>query len=122
MLKAKIHQARVTQAVLNYEGSCAIDGKLLELTGMREFEQIQIYNMENGARFTTYVIRGEDNSGIISVNGAAARLAQVGDRLIICAYSSYDEKELENFKPKMVYTNADNTVSHTSFDIPVQVA
>ncbi len=122
MLKAKIHQARVTQAVLNYEGSCAIDGKLLELTGMREFEQIQIYNMENGARFTTYVIRGEDNSGIISVNGAAARLAQVGDRLIICAYGTYDEKELENFKPKMVYTNADNTVSHTSFDIPVQVA
>jgi aspartate 1-decarboxylase len=122
MLKAKIHQARVTQAVLNYEGSCAIDGKLLELAGMREFEQIQIYNMENGARFTTYVIRGEDNSGIISVNGAAARLAQVGDRLIICAYASYDEKELENFKPKMVYTNADNTVSHTSFDIPVQVA
>ena len=122
MLKAKIHQARVTQAVLNYEGSCAIDGKLLELTGMREFEQIQIYNMENGARFTTYVIRGEDNSGIISVNGAAARLAQVGDRLIICAYGTYDEKELEEFKPKMVYTNADNTVSHTSFDIPVQVA
>jgi aspartate 1-decarboxylase len=122
MLKAKIHQARVTQAVLNYEGSCAIDGKLLELTGMREFEQIQIYNMENGARFTTYVIRGEDDSGIISVNGAAARLAQVGDRLIICAYGTYDEKELDNFKPKMVYTNADNTVSHTSFDIPVQVA
>lgn len=122
MLKAKIHQARVTQAVLNYEGSCAIDGKLLELAGMREFEQIQIYNMENGARFTTYVIRGEDDSGIISVNGAAARLAQVGDRLIICAYGTYDEKELENFKPKMVYTNADNTVSHTSFDIPVQVA
>jgi aspartate 1-decarboxylase len=122
MLKAKIHQARVTQAVLNYEGSCAIDGKLLALTGMREFEQIQIYNMENGARFTTYVIRGEDGSGIISVNGAAARLAQVGDRLIICAYSTYDEKELANFKPKMVYTNADNTVSHTSFDIPVQVA
>ncbi len=122
MLKAKIHQARVTQAVLNYEGSCAIDGKLLELTGMREFEQIQIYNMENGARFTTYVIRGEDDSGIISVNGAAARLAQVGDRLIICAYGTYDEKELENFKPKMVYTNADNTVSQTSFDIPVQVA
>lgn len=122
MLKAKIHQARVTQAVLNYEGSCAIDGKLLELAGMREFEQIQIYNMENGARFTTYVIRGEDDSGIISVNGAAARLAQVGDRLIICAYASYDDEELENFKPKMVYTNADNTVSHTSFDIPVQVA
>jgi len=122
MLKAKLHQARVTQAVLNYEGSCAIDGKLLEMTGMREFEQIQIYNMENGARFTTYIIRGEEGSGIISVNGAAARLAQVGDRLIICAYGDYNEAELENFKPKMVYMNADNTVSHTSFDIPVQVA
>ena len=122
MLKAKLHQARVTQAILNYEGSCAIDGKLLEMTGMREFEQIQIYNMENGARFTTYVIRGEDDSGIISVNGAAARLAQVGDRLIICAYGDYNEAELENFKPKMVYMNADNTVSHTSFAIPVQVA
>lgn len=122
MLKAKLHQARVTQAVLNYEGSCAIDGKLLEMTGMREFEQIQIYNMENGERFTTYVIRGEEGSGIISVNGAAARLAQVGDRLIICAYSQYSEEELASFKPKMVYMNADNTVSHTSFDIPVQVA
>ena len=122
MLKAKLHQARVTQAVLNYEGSCAIDGKLLELTGMREFEQIQIYNMENGERFTTYVIRGEDGSGTISVNGAAARLAQVGDRLIICAYAQYEEKELAKFKPKMVYMNPDNTVSHTSNDIPVQVA
>ena len=122
MLKAKLHQARVTQAVLNYEGSCAIDGKLLDMTGMREFEQIQIYNMENGERFTTYVIRGEEGSGIISVNGAAARLAQVGDRLIICAYSEYNEEELATFKPKMVYINADNTVSHTSFDIPVQVA
>lgn len=122
MLKAKIHQARVTEAVLNYEGSCAIDGKLLEMAGMREFEQIQIYNIDNGERFTTYVIRGEDNSGIISVNGAAARLAHKGDRLIICAYSNYDEKELATFKPKMVYMNADNTVSHTSFDIPVQVA
>ena len=89
---------------------------------MREFEQIQIYNMENGERFTTYVIRGEEGSGIISVNGAAARLAQVGDRLIICAYSQYNEEELATFKPKMVYMNADNTVSHTSFDIPVQVA
>ena len=122
MLKAKLHQARVTQAVLNYEGSCAIDGKLLDMTGMREYEQIQIYNMENGERFTTYVIRGEDGSGTISVNGAAARLAQVGDRLIICAYAQYDEEDLAKFKPKMVYMNEDNTVSHTSFGIPVQVA
>ena len=122
MLKAKLHQARVTHSVLNYEGSCAIDGKLLDLAGMREFEQIQIYNIDNGHRFTTYIIRGEDDSGIISVNGAAAHMADVGDRIIICAYGSYDEKELANFKPKMVYMNEDNTVSHTSFDIPVQVA
>ena len=127
MLKAKLHQARVTQAVLNYEGSCAIDGKLLDLAGMHEYEQIQIYNMENGQRFTTYVIRGEDDSGIISVNGAAARLAQVGDRLIICAYASYSNAELENFKPRMVYMDVKNTdqvnqVSHTSNAIPVQLA
>lgn len=122
MLKAKLHQARVTHSVLNYEGSCAIDGKLLDMAGMREFEQIQIYNINNGKRFTTYIIRGEDNSGIISVNGAAAHLADVGDRIIICAYGIYDENELATFKPKMVYMNEDNTVSHTSFDIPVQVA
>ncbi|WP_420589434.1 aspartate 1-decarboxylase [Bacterioplanoides sp.] len=122
MLKAKLHQARVTHSVLNYEGSCAIDGKLLDLAGMREFEQIQIYNITNGKRFTTYIIRGEDDSGIISVNGAAAHLASEGDRIIICAYGSYDDNELATFKPKMVYMNEDNTVSHTSFDIPVQVA
>jgi aspartate 1-decarboxylase len=122
MLKAKLHQAKVTHSVLNYEGSCAIDGKLLDLAGMREFEQIQIYNITNGKRFTTYIIRGEDDSGIISVNGAAAHLASEGDRIIICAYGNYDEKELATFKPKMVYMNEDNTVSHTSFDIPVQVA
>ena len=95
MLKAKIHQARVTHSVLDYEGSCAIDGALLEMTGLREFEQIQIYNITNGNRFTTYIIRGEDGSGIISVNGAAARLADVGDKIIIAAYGNYDEKELE---------------------------
>lgn len=122
MLKAKLHQARVTHSVLNYEGSCAIDGKLLDLAGMREFEQIQIYNIDNGQRFTTYIIRGEDGSGIISVNGAAAHHASVGDRIIICAYANYDEQELATFKPNMVYMNEDNTVSHTSFDIPVQVA
>ncbi|MBM96811.1 MAG: aspartate 1-decarboxylase [Oceanospirillaceae bacterium] len=122
MLKAKLHQARVTHSVLNYEGSCAIDGKLLDLAGMREYEQIQIYNIANGQRFTTYIIRAEDGSGTISVNGAAAHLAGVGDSVIICAYGNYEEAELASFKPKLVYMNADNTVSHTSFDIPVQVA
>lgn len=122
MLKAKLHKARVTHAVLNYEGSCAIDGDLLDLAGLREFEQIQIYNINNGNRFTTYIIRAEEGSGIISINGAAAHLANVDDRVIICAYANYDQRELEQFKPKMVYMNEDNSVSHTSFDIPVQMA
>ena len=122
MLKAKLHKARVTHAVLNYEGSCAIDGKLLDMSGIREFEQIQIYNVTNGERFTTYAIRGEDNSGIISINGAAAHKAGVGDTIIICAYASYTEAELLIFKPRLIYMNEDNTVSHSSNAIPVQVA
>ncbi|MFT5888818.1 MAG: aspartate 1-decarboxylase [Zhongshania sp.] len=122
MLKAKLHKARVTHAVLNYEGSCAIDGKLLDMSSIREFEQIQIYNVTNGERFTTYAIRGEDNSGIISINGAAAHKANVDDVIIICAYASYSEVELINFKPRLIYMNPDNTVSHASNAIPVQVA
>ncbi len=122
MLKAKLHKATVTHAVLNYEGSCAIDGKLLDLAGLREYEQIDIYNVTNGERFTTYIIRGEDNSGIISINGAAAHKAGVGDTIIICAYGSYSEAELINFKPRLIYMNPDNTVSHSSNAIPVQVA
>lgn len=122
MLKAKLHQARVTHSVLNYEGSCAIDGKLLDLAGMREFEQIQIYNIANGERFTTYIIRAEEGSGIISVNGAAAHLAGEGDRIIICSYGSFSEEELATFKPKLVYLQEDNSVSHTSFTTPIQVA
>lgn len=122
MLKAKLHKARVTHAVLEYEGSCAIDGTLLDMAGIREYEQIQIYNIDNGHRFTTYAIRGEEDSGIISVNGAAAHKANVADRVIICAYANYSEAELENFKPHLIYMNADNTVSHHSNAIPLQLA
>lgn len=122
MLKAKLHQARVTHAVLEYEGSCAIDGNLLDMAGILEYEQIQIYNIENGERFTTYAIRGEESTGMISVNGAAAHKVNVGDRLIICAYAGYSQAELVNFKPRLVYLNADNSVSHASNAIPVQVA
>lgn len=122
MLKAKLHRARVTHAELDYEGSCAIDGKLLDLSGIHEYEQIQIYNVTNGERFTTYAIRGEDGSGMISVNGAAAHKAGVGDCLIICTYAQYNAAELINFKPRLVYMNPDNTVSHASNAIPVQVA
>jgi aspartate 1-decarboxylase len=122
MLKCKLHQARVTHAVLHYEGSCAIDGRLLDMAGIREYEQIQIYNITNGERFTTYAIRGEEESGIISINGAAAHKANVGDVIIICAYASYTETELINFKPRLIYLNEDNSVSHAANAIPLQVA
>lgn len=122
MLKAKLHQARVTHAELEYDGSCAIDANLLKLTGMREFEQIQIYNMANGERFTTYVIVGEAGSGIISVNGAAAHKAKPGDRVIICSYGNFSEAEMMNHKPKLVYLDKDNKVVKTANTIPVQAA
>ena len=122
MLKAKLHKAKVTHAVLEYEGSCAIDGKLLDMAGVREFEQIQIYNVTNGERFTTYAIRGEDGSGIISVNGAAAHKAGVGDIVIIAVYAQYSDAELINFKPRLIYMNPDNSVSHAANALPLQVS
>lgn len=122
MLKAKFHKATVTHAVLEYEGSCAIDGDLLDMAGLREYEQIQIYNIDNGERFTTYIIRGEKGSKMISMNGAAAHKAKEGDRVIICAYGYYSEDECESLKPRMIYMNPDNTVSHTSNAIPVQLS
>ena len=122
MLKAKLHKACVTHAELDYEGSCAIDGKLLDTAGIREFEQIQIYNISNGERFTTYAIRAENDSGIISVNGAAAHKATPGDRIIICAYAGYTEAELLNHKPKLVYLDEKNDILRSSNTIPVQVA
>ncbi|GHE20947.1 aspartate 1-decarboxylase [Halomonas urumqiensis] len=122
MLKAKLHMARVTHAVLNYEGSCAIDGDLLDMSGIRENEQIQIYNVENGQRFTTYAIRAEEGSRTISVNGAAAHLAGPNDRVIICSYAHYNEAELDNHQPALVYLQEGNVVSHTSHAIPVQMA
>lgn len=120
MLKAKLHRATVTRSELGYEGSCAIDGDVLDLSGIREYEQIQIYNINNGARFTTYAIRAEESSGIISVNGAAARLACPGDLVIICAYAMYDQKELANYKPTLIYFNEKNEVLRTASSIPVQ--
>ncbi|MGR9086439.1 MAG: aspartate 1-decarboxylase [Gammaproteobacteria bacterium] len=120
MLKAKLHRATVTRSELGYEGSCAIDGAILDLSGIREYEQIQIYNINNGARFTTYAIRAEEGSGIISVNGAAARLACPGDLVIICAYALYDQKEVANYKPTLIYFNEKNEVLRTASSIPLQ--
>ncbi|MGR9106590.1 MAG: aspartate 1-decarboxylase [Gammaproteobacteria bacterium] len=122
MLKAKLHRVSVTHAELEYEGSCAIDSELLERSGIREYEQIQIYNITNGNRFTTYAIRAEKDSGIISVNGAAAHLAAPGDLLIICAYVGLNQQELTSFKPQLVYVNEKNQIVRTSREIPVQAA
>lgn len=120
MLKAKLHRGRVTHAELEYEGSCAVDGVLLDRSGIREYEQIHIYNVNTGARFVTYAIRARANSGIISVNGAAARLATPGDILIICAYGTYDQVELESFKPTLIYLDDQNHITRTGDSIPVQ--
>ena len=89
LLKCKIHRAVVTHAELHYEGSCAIDGVLMDLAGIREYEEIHVWNVTNGKRFTTYAIRGEDNSGIISVNGGAAHQADVGDLVIIATFGDF---------------------------------
>lgn len=120
MLKAKLHRATVTRSELGYEGSCAIDGNILDLSGIREYEQIQIYNINNGARFTTYAIRAEEGAGVFSVNGAAARLACPGDLIIVCAYALYDQKELANYQPTLIYFNEKNEVLRTASSIPVQ--
>ena len=122
LLKAKLHHARVTHSELEYEGSCAIDGKLLDTAGIREYEQIHIYNLANGERFTTYAIRAQDNSGIISVNGAAAHKANPGDRVIIAAYAVLNQHELANFQPTLVYLNEHNRITHCRNAIPMQVA
>ena len=122
MLKAKLHQACVTHSEIAYEGSCAIDRLLLEQVGIREYEQIDIYNINNGERLTTYAILAEAGSGIVSVNGAAARLAIPGDRVIICSYAGLNQHELVNFKPTMLYLNEANEIIRTSHTIPVQAA
>ena len=122
VLKAKLHRACVTHAELEYEGSCAIDGKLLDLAGIHEYEQIQIYNISNGERLTTYAIRAEEGSRVISLNGAAAHKAAPGDRVIICSYVSIDEKEISKFKPTLVYLDENNHVTHIKDRIPVQAA
>ncbi len=122
LLKAKIHRASVTHAELHYEGSCAIDGLLLDVSGIREYEQIHIYNVNNGQRFVTYAIRADEGSGIISVNGAAAHRASPGDIIIICAYAQLSEAEAAHFKPTLVYVDAQNRMSHTKNSIPKQAA
>jgi aspartate 1-decarboxylase len=120
MLQAKLHRVRVTQSELHYEGSCAIDDDLLDAVGIREYQQIDIYNVSNGERFTTYAIRAQRGSRTISVNGAAAHKANPGDILIIAAYAVYSEDELASFHPCLVYVDERNNILAQRDQIPVQ--
>jgi aspartate 1-decarboxylase len=110
MFKAKLHRATVTDADLNYEGSVTIDKDLLDASGIIEFEKVDIWNITNGARFSTYVLEGRRGSGEICLNGAAARLVQVVDRVIIATFAMMDEKELEGFKPTVVQLDEHNKI------------
>jgi aspartate 1-decarboxylase len=122
VLKCKLHRACVTHSELEYEGSCAIDVDLMKLAGIHEYEQIQIYNVTNGERFTTYAIQAEAGSRVISVNGAAAHKASPGDRIIICAYAGLDADEMKHFKPSLIYLDEGNHVTRTGNTIPTQAA
>jgi aspartate 1-decarboxylase len=122
MLKSKLHRVNVTHSELDYEGSCAIDDNLLEAANIKEYEQIHIYNVTNGERFSTYAILATSGSGIISINGAAAHKASPGDIIIIASYAIYHEIELENFSPQLVYVDGDNRIQSQRNAIPVQAA
>jgi aspartate 1-decarboxylase len=122
LLKSKIHRAVVTDCELHYEGSCAIDQDLMDASNLAENEQIHIWNVNNGERFVTYAIRGERGSGIISVNGSAARRASVGDLLIIAAFAQVHEDQVASFTPRLVFVDARNHVLEQRGHIPVQAA
>jgi len=122
LLRAKLHRVTVTHSEPDYEGSVAIDGRLLDAADIHEYERIEVYNLKNGERFSTYAIRAEEGSGIISVNGAASHKADPGDIVIICAYGNLEERELAAFKPRLVYVDGHNRITHTRNAIPVQVA
>ncbi|MDT8717268.1 aspartate 1-decarboxylase [Clostridium sp. 19966] len=114
MLKSKIHRAVVTQAELNYVGSITIDRDLMDAAGIVEYEKVAIVNINNGERFETYAIEGESGSGVICLNGAAARCAQKGDLIIIMTYCQLEPEELENHKPKVVFVNEDNSINRVT--------
>lgn len=122
MLKSKIHRATVTQCELHYEGSCAIDENLLEAADILENEQVHIWNIDNGERFVTYAIKGARGSGMISVNGSAARRASSGDLLIIASFAQVHEDRLASHKPKLVFVDAHNRATGSRDHVPVQEA
>ena len=122
MLKSKLHRVTATHADLHYEGSCAIDEDLLDAAKIREYEQIDIWNVNNGERFTTYAIRAERSSGVISVNGSAARRAAPGDILIIATFAAYYEVGLAKYAPELVYVDSQNRITRRGHHIPMQAA
>ncbi|MDQ6606696.1 MAG: aspartate 1-decarboxylase [Actinomycetota bacterium] len=118
MLKSKIHRASVTDCDLHYVGSITIDPELLEAADIREFEQVAVVDVDNGARFETYTIAGEPGSGDMKVNGAAARLVHRGDTIIVISYAAYDPDDLEHYRPRVVHVGVDNEI----LDIDSEVA
>ncbi len=110
LLKAKIHRALVTQTDIYYEGSITIDRALMDESGILPYEQVDVLNINSGVRFTTYAIEGERGKGTIGINGAAARLAQTGDEIIICAYGQMEQEYARNYKPTVLTMNPDNTI------------
>ena len=114
MLKGKIHRATVIQAELDYVGSITVDEELLEAAGILEYEKVQIVDVNNGSRFETYTICGERGSGMICLNGAAARCVSTGDKIIIMAYGQYDSEEAKNHKPSVVFVDETNKISRIS--------
>ena len=120
LLKAKIHRATVTHCELHYDGSVAIDGTLLAAAGIHEFEQVHVWNVTNGARLTTYAIRAAAASGIVSLNGSAARYACVGDLVILAAFAQLSEADASTHRPKLIYVNSQNALTHTQDHIPIQ--
>jgi len=110
VMKSKIHRATVTKAELYYEGSLTLDEALMEAADVLPFERVQVVNLNNGERFETYVIAGERNSGIVCLNGPAARLGTVGDEIIILTYGAYSDDELRSFRPTVVHVNKENRI------------
>jgi aspartate 1-decarboxylase len=117
MLKGKIHRARVTEANLEYEGSITVDKDLMEAADILPYEQVHVLDVNNGNRLVTYAIEGERGSGVICINGAAARLVSVGDTVIIISYCTVNEAEARNHIPKLVYVNSQNTIVKKSKEI-----
>ena len=120
LLKSKLHRINVTQVEIDYEGSCAIDKDFLDISGMQQYEKIDVYNVTNGERFSTYLIFAESGSKTLSVNGAAAHKASIGDVVIICSYGSYSESEAKNHELNLVYFDKNNNVTNVKNSVTEQ--